>query len=69
MALTDEHRDLLARLGLPTSLSDLSGDEVAHIDDAVSDEMQMRGLNDAGDGLNAYGELCVDILAYLGENY
>ena len=62
MALTEKHRKILEKLGLPTDFSDLTDDQYNEIDDKVCAEMQLHGLNDAGDGLNGHGELCVDIL-------
>lgn len=65
MALTDEQADLLLSLDLPTDFSSLSDEEYFQIDDAVSEEMLLRGVNAAGDGLNAYGELCRSVIIAL----
>ena len=65
MALTDEQIELLQRFGLPTDFSNLDDDEYFAIDDAMSEELQLRGINESGDGLNAYGELCRSVVVSL----
>lgn len=65
MELTAKHKEILERLGLPTDFSALTDDQYDDIDDKVCLEMQHHGLNELGDGLNDYGELCVDILETL----
>lgn len=65
MALTKEQSDLLGKFGLPTDFSSLTDDEYFAIDGKMSDELQLHGLNDAGDGLNAYGELCRSVIVAL----
>ena len=62
MALTAKHNAILEKLGLPTDFSELTDEQYNEIDDKVCDEMQRRGLNDEADGLNAHGELCIEIL-------
>ncbi len=56
---------LLRELGLPTEFDGLSDDEMIAIEDALSDEMQLRGINAAGNGLNERGELCRSVIAAL----
>lgn len=65
MALTDEQCALLRRFGLPTDISNLGDDEYFEIDDAMSEELQLHGINETGDGLNAYGELCRSVIVAL----
>lgn len=68
MALTDKQIGLLEKLGLKTDFSSLTDDEYFAIDDVVYNEMMMHGVNDAGDGLNEYGELCRSIIVSLPDD-
>lgn len=68
MALTDRQIGLLEKLGLKTDLSNLTDEEYFAMDDALYDEMMMRGVNDAGDGLNDYGELCRSAIVALPDD-
>ena len=68
MALTDKQIGLLEKLGLKTDFSSLTDDEYFAIDDVVYNEMRMHGVNDAGDGLNEYGELCRSIIVSLPDD-
>ena len=68
MALTDRQIGLLEKLGLKTDLSNLTDEEHFAMDDALYDEMMMRGVNDAGDGLNDYGELCRSVIVALPDD-
>lgn len=65
MALSERHRQILDSLGLPTDLSHLSDEQYFAIDDVLTSEYQLRGINDDGNGLNSYGEMCVDIIESL----
>lgn len=56
--LNEEQRVLLSSKGLLLSFEKMTDDELMAIEDAFADEMQTNGLNDVGDGLNEYGELC-----------
>jgi len=56
--MNQEQINLLKKLGLPTEFDGLSDDELIEIEERISDEMLYWGVNDAGDGLNEYGELC-----------
>lgn len=67
MKLTNEHKDLLKRLGLPEDFDSLTDEQWFAVNDTLSDEMQLHGINAAGDGLNDYGEMCVDIITSLPE--
>lgn len=60
--LNDKQTALLVSMGLPTSFDGLDDDSLIDIEDALSNEMQRHGLNDAGDGLNERGELCRSII-------
>ena len=66
MALSDEQKNVMEGLGLPTEVDGLSDARLDAIEDALSDAMQRRGINDAGDGLNEYGEICRSIITALG---
>lgn len=56
---------LLRELGLPTEFEGLGDDEMIAIEDALSDEMRLHGINEAGDGLNERGELCRSVIVAL----
>jgi hypothetical protein len=60
--LNDRQTALLRAMGLPTSFDGMKDDGLMAIEDALADEMQRHGLNDAGDGLNERGELCRSII-------
>ncbi len=60
--MNSEQTKFMKRLNLPTSFSDLSDEQLIRIEDRLSEEMQLHGLNDAGDGLNDYGALCLSII-------
>lgn len=62
MELTSEQSGLLDSFHLPTDFSSLSDEQFYAIDDKISHELMMHGVNDAGDGLNNYGSLCQSIL-------
>lgn len=68
MGLSEEQVGLLRRLGLPTDFSDLTDDEWFAISDAMSEEMAMRGIDDAGEGLNDYGALCRSVICALPDD-
>lgn len=65
MALTKGQIELLERFGLPTGFSALSDDDYFAVKDRMEDELQLHGVNDAGDGLNDYGELCRSVIVAL----
>lgn len=62
MELTSEQIALLDSFHLPTDFADLSDEQFYAIDDKISHELMVHGVNDAGDGLNDYGNLCQSIL-------
>lgn len=68
MALTREQMNLLLRLGLPTDFQNLTDEQYFAVDDKVSEEMLLHGLNEAGDGLNEYGELCRSVIVSLPDD-
>lgn len=65
MELTREQINLLERFNLPTNFSNLTDKQYFDIDDKMSHEMLARGINDTGDGLNDYGELCLSVIISL----
>lgn len=67
MKLTNEHKAILKRLGLPEDFDGITDEQWFAVNDTLSDEMQLHGINEAGDGLNDYGEMCVDIITSLPE--
>lgn len=60
--LNEEQRVLLSSMELPLSFDKMTDDELMTVEDTLADEMQTNGLNDVGDGLNEYGELCRSII-------
>lgn len=68
MALNKEQIELLERFNLPTDFKDLEDDLFFAIDDRISEELMVHGVNDAGNGLNEYGELCRSILIALPDD-
>lgn len=68
VSLDEEQRGLLERLGLPVLFDGLDDDELIAIEDKLTEEMQLHGINDAGDGLNEYGELCRSVIVSLPDN-
>jgi hypothetical protein len=66
--IDEEQRSLLESLGLPTSFDGLDDDELMRIEDRLAYELQDCGINDAGDGLNDYGELCCSIIVSMPDD-
>ena len=62
IVLTGEQKTFLRRLGKPDALNDLEDDELLELEEFLAEEVQLRGINDAGDGENEYGKMCADIL-------
>jgi hypothetical protein len=61
--LDQRQRDLLARLGLPTALTTtMDDDKWFAITDRLGEEIQARGVDMTGDGVNEYGEARRQIL-------
>lgn len=60
--LTDEQRATLRSLNLPDELNGLSDELWFEVEDRLGDEMQLHGINEAGDGTNEHGQICVGIL-------
>lgn len=57
--------ELMRSLGFPTSVDGLGDDELIRIEEKLADELQLRGINDEGDGLNEYGRLCLETIESL----
>lgn len=66
--MNGEQIKLLEKLGLPTSFDGLDDDEMIAIEDALAEELQAHGINDTGDGLNEYGELCRSVIVSLPDD-
>lgn len=61
--LTRQQKELMASLDLPTApTTDMDDEEWFAITDRVAEELQLHGINDAGDGTNERGETCRQIL-------
>ena len=66
--MNNEQIKLMEKLKLPTSFDGLSDDELIRIEDHLADEMQLRGINNKGDGLNCYGKLCLSSIESIPDN-
>jgi hypothetical protein len=66
--MNEAQRELLESLGLPVSFAGLDDDELMRIEDKLADALQWQGINDAGDGLNEYGELCRSIIVSMPDD-
>lgn len=66
--LTRQQKELLASLELPTTLTTgMDDDQWFEITDRLGEEIQMRGINETGDGTNERGETCRQILEAMAE--
>lgn len=63
--MNDEQLELLRSLNLATNVEELDDDQLMRIEDRLTEEMQLHGLNPKGDGLNAHGELCRSVIEAL----
>lgn len=66
--MNEAQKELLKSLGLPVSFAGLDDDELMRIEDKLADALQWQGINDAGDGLNEYGELCRSIIVSMPDD-
>ena len=66
--MTKAQNDILKNLGLPINFTGLDDDAMIAIEDALHHEMMYRGVNDAGDGLNDYGELVRSVIVSLPDD-
>ncbi|MBR3385864.1 MAG: hypothetical protein IKG69_11795 [Atopobiaceae bacterium] len=58
----------MASLDLPTILdTGMDDDQWFEIIDALGDEIQTHGINEAGDGTNERGEVCRQILDMMAD--
>lgn len=46
----------------------LTDEQYFAIDERMSNEMMTKGINDSGDGLNDYGELCESVIIALPDD-
>lgn len=73
MRLNEKQTELLESLGVPASyealkrIAERDSDEYLRYYEAIEDSMLYKGVNDAGDGLNEYGELCHSILVAVAD--
>lgn len=65
--LDDKQKSLLASLGLPQSFDGLDDDNLVHIEETLSTELQRHGINVKGDGLNEHGEACLRLIEAIPE--
>lgn len=63
--MNDEQLELMKSLGLATDVDELDDGQLMVIEDRLAEEMQLRGLNAEGDGLNSHGELCKSVIEAL----
>nr|WP_294397780.1 hypothetical protein [uncultured Senegalimassilia sp.] len=68
ITLTKRQKQLLAELELPIDFEYLTDDQYFAIDERISIEMMTKGINDSGDGLNDYGELCRSVIIALPDD-
>lgn len=66
--MNEAQKELLESLGLPVSFAGLDDDELIRIEETLADALQWQGINDAGDGLNEYGELCRSIIVSMPDD-
>lgn len=66
--LTTRQEQLLTEFGLPIDFEHLTDKQYFAIDERMSNEMMTRGINDSGDGLNDYGELCESVIIALPDD-
>ena len=63
--LTKCQKQLLAEFGLSTDFEHLTDEQYFAIDERMSSEMMTKGINNIGDDLNDYGELCRSVIIAL----
>lgn len=68
ITLTKRQKQLLAEFELPIDFENLTDDQYFAIDERMSIEMMTKGINDSGDGLNDYGELCRNVIVALPDD-
>lgn len=68
LMLTKRQKQLLTELGLPINFEHLTDEQYFAIDERMSLEMTTKGINDRGDGLNDYGELCRSVIIALPDD-
>ena len=68
ITLTNRQKQLLAEFELPIDFENLTDDQYFAIDERMSIEMMTKGINDSGDGLNDYGELCRNVIVALPDD-
>lgn len=66
--LTKRQKQLLAKFGLSTDFEHLTDEQHFAIDERMSNEMMTKEINDSGDGLNDYGELCESVIIALPDD-
>lgn len=66
--LTKRQEQLLTEFGLPIDFEHLTDEQYFAIDERMSNEMMTKGINDSGDGLNDYGELCESVIIALPDD-
>lgn len=66
--LTKRQEQLLTEFGLPIDFEHLTNEQYFAIDERMSNEMMTKGINDSGDGLNDYGELCESVIIALPDD-
>lgn len=73
MSFNEAQKELLESLGVPASYEELKriaerdSDEYLRHYEAIEDIMLYKGVNDTGDGLNEYGELCHSVLVAIAD--
>lgn len=68
ITLTKRQKQLLTEFGLPIDFEHLTDEQYFAIDERMSNEMMTKGINDSGDSLNDYGELCKSVIIALPDD-
>lgn len=66
--LTKCQKQLLAEFRLSTDFEHLTDEQYFAIDERMSSEMMTKGINNSGDDLNDYGELCRSVIIALPDD-
>ena len=65
---SNEHAEFLESTFHVDPAADMTVDEQLDLEDKLSEHLQKHGVNTAGDGENAIGRICADILNFIAEN-
>ena len=63
-----EHAAFLRKTFGVNTNADMDTETQLHLEDMLSEHLQVYGINEAGDGENAIGRMCADILTFIAHN-